>query len=222
MPLRRADYALGYRAFKLKIGRGHKWMEAEPGLARDIEVTRRVREAFPDCAILVDANDGYTIDGFLRYLEAVKDCGLFWVEEPFPEEAEGLSRLKAFLREHSPNTRIADGESRPDLEALMPLARDGLIDVLIMDIAGFGLTSWRRLMPDVKATCVLASPHTWGEPLKTFYTAQLAGGLGNVLTVEGIPFASDDIDSNAYGLEEGLLHLPTDEPGFGLSLRCSL
>jgi L-alanine-DL-glutamate epimerase-like enolase superfamily enzyme len=52
------DYALGYRAFKLKIGRGYRWMGPEEGLRRDIELTREVRECFPDCAILVDANDG--------------------------------------------------------------------------------------------------------------------------------------------------------------------
>jgi D-galactarolactone cycloisomerase len=31
------DYAMGYRAFKLKIGRGNQWMEPEAGLRRDIE-----------------------------------------------------------------------------------------------------------------------------------------------------------------------------------------
>jgi L-alanine-DL-glutamate epimerase-like enolase superfamily enzyme len=87
------DYDAGYRAFKLKIGRGNKWMPRAAGDRRDIEVTRAVRERFPDCKILVDANDGYSVDGFLNYLQAVADCNLFWIEEPFDEHREGLMRL---------------------------------------------------------------------------------------------------------------------------------
>lgn len=30
-----ADHAAGYRAFKLKLGRGNRWMETEAGFARD-------------------------------------------------------------------------------------------------------------------------------------------------------------------------------------------
>jgi L-alanine-DL-glutamate epimerase-like enolase superfamily enzyme len=52
------DHAAGYRAFKLKMGRGAKWMEAKAGLKRDIDVVRAVRERFPDCRVLVDANNG--------------------------------------------------------------------------------------------------------------------------------------------------------------------
>ena len=58
-------YDYGYRAFKLKIGRAPKWMNWEDGLKRDIEVTRMVRENFPDCEIMVDANDAYTVDKIL-------------------------------------------------------------------------------------------------------------------------------------------------------------
>jgi len=45
------DCEAGCRAFKLKIGRGFKWMPKEEGIKRDIEVTRAVREKFPGCTI---------------------------------------------------------------------------------------------------------------------------------------------------------------------------
>lgn len=76
----RQDWALGYRAFKLKIGRGYQWMSPEEGLARDIEVTRRVRAAYPQADILVDGNDGFSCEQFLRYLDAVADCNLYWID----------------------------------------------------------------------------------------------------------------------------------------------
>lgn len=214
----RHDYELGYRAFKLKIGRGYRWMDAEDGLRRDVEVTRRIRTHFPDCRILVDANDGYTCGSFLRYLEAVADCDLFWVEEPFPENREDLLRLRDALARISPGTLIADGESDPDRDHLLRLAREGLIDVLIPDIIGMGFTAWRRWMPSVRDAGAQASPHTWGDPLKTCYAAQLAGGLGNVVTVEGVPATSSSADWSGYILEEGILRLPAT-PGFGIALR---
>ena len=81
------DYSRGYRQFKLKIGRGSKWMDRQAGMQRDIEVTRFFAENYPDCEILVDANDGYSCEDFIRYLEEIKDVDLFWIEEPFLEKA---------------------------------------------------------------------------------------------------------------------------------------
>jgi len=213
----RYDYSLGYRAFKLKLGRGYKWMQRQEGLKRDIEVTRKARDMFTDCQILVDANDGYTCDGFLEYLDAVADCNLFWIEEPFRENREDLMRLRDFLAKCSPDTLVVDGESGYDIEFLLELVDEGLLDALIMDIAGLGFTNWRKWMPEFINANVLASPHTWGNPLKTLYASQLAAGLGNIVTLEGIPAESNDVDWQAYKLREGLLHVP-DKPGFGINV----
>jgi L-alanine-DL-glutamate epimerase-like enolase superfamily enzyme len=214
----RQDHELGYRAFKLKIGRGNRWVEPEAGLRRDIEVTRAVREAYPEAQILVDGNDGYTLEGFLRYLDAVSDCRLFWVEEPFRENREDLRRLRDFLGERSPGTLIADGESGVDVGLMLELAREGLVDVLLMDIAGLGFTRWRQLMPAVQETGARISPHTWGEPLKTHYAAQLGAGVGRCVCVEGIPAVIEGVDRSAYRFTDGLLHVPGQAPGFGLGL----
>lgn len=222
----RHDYDLGYRAFKLKIGRGHRWMERETGLRRDIEVTRAVREAYPSLPLLVDANDGYTPDDFLRYLDAVADCRLFWVEEPFREDREELRRLRDFLGERSPETLIADGESGVDVAFMLELAREGLVDVLLMDIAGLGFTRWRELIPAVRETGARISPHTWGDPLKTHYAAQLGAGTapavgkwsGRTICVEGVPAVIEGVDRSAYRFENGFLHVPERAPGFGLRL----
>ena len=186
-------------------------------MKRDIEVTRAVRENFSDCQILVDANDGYDCDGFLRYFDAVADCEIFWIEEPFRENRDDLSRLRELLEKQSPKTLVADGESGPDVEFLLELSREKLVDVLLMDIAGYGFTAWRHLMPRVIETGVCTSPHTWGDPLKTHYTTQIAAGLGNVVTVEGIPGTTEHVDRSLYTLEEGFLHVP-DELGFGMRL----
>ncbi|HZC28059.1 MAG TPA: enolase C-terminal domain-like protein [Actinopolymorphaceae bacterium] len=213
----RADYLLGFRAFKLKIGRGHRWMSPDAGLARDVEVTRAVRTEFPTARILVDANDGYSADGFLSYLDAVADCGLFWVEEPFPERADDLRALRRRLDELESPPLVADGERAPDVPFLLHLASEGLLDVLLMDVMSYGFTAWRKVMPSLRAAGVRASPHAWGQPLKTLYAGQLAAGLGNVVTVEGVPGTTEHVDASGYQLVDGVLHVP-DTPGFGLPL----
>lgn len=212
-----SDYNMGYRSFKLKIGRGYQWMEPEEGLQRDIDVTRAVHEGFPDCRILVDANDGYTCDDTIRYVDAVADCNIFWIEEPFRENRDDLVKLKGFLAKRSPGTLVVDGESSPDVGFLLQMGREKLLDALQMDISGLGFTPWRQLMPELVKAGVPAAPHTWGDPLKVHYCAHLAAGLGNVLMLEGIPSTTHGADLGLYRIEEGTLYIP-DAPGFGMRL----
>lgn len=211
----RADADLGYRGFKLKIGRGNRWMDRAEGDARDIEVTRAVRDRWPEARILVDANDGYDLAGFIAYLDAVADVGLYWVEEPFGDDADDLGELRRHLDTVSPTTKIAEGETDPDVAALLPVAAAGAIDVLLMDVMSFGVTAWRTVMPQVVAAGATASPHAWGRPLKTLYAAQLAAGLGHIEIVEGVPGHTVGVDTSAYRFEDGHLTVP-ERPGFGL------
>jgi D-galactarolactone cycloisomerase len=210
-----SDAAAGYGGFKLKIGRGHRWMDRAAGDARDVEITRRVREAWPDAKILVDANDGYDLDGFCRYLDAVADVGLYWVEEPFPDDLGDLAALRRHRDAVSPSTRIAEGETAPDVDALLPVAERHDIDVLLMDVVSYGITRWRRLMPRLADAGVEASPHAWGRPLKTLYAAHMAAGLGGIPIVEGVPGRTDGVDASGYAFVDGYLTVP-DRPGFGL------
>ncbi len=226
------DHDAGYRAFKLKIGRGFKWMPKEEGIKRDIEVTRAVREKFPDCLILVDANDGYTCEEMMRYLSAVADCDLFWIEEPFLENRNDLLRLKEHMAKIGCKALIADGETRTErsekwwryggysqrhIDNLFALAEEKLVDVFVLDLGIVGFTNWRRIMPELELVGVKASPHTWGWIPRPYYVAQLAAGVGNVVVVEGISGRTEGIDYSAYKLVDGQIIVP-DEPGFGLKL----
>src|SRR3954447_1105814 len=208
------DHAFGFRDFKLKIGRGHRWMRSRPGLERDIEVTRLARELYPDAGILVDGNDGFTVNGLLDYLDAVEDCDLYWIEEPFAERRPDLQALHERLQTMSPRPMVADGEYEPNEEHVLRLAGEGLVDVALMDVTGHGLTAWRRTMPHLAATGAEASPHAWGLPLKTLFAAHLAAGLGNVPIVEGVP--GHTLGTGDYTLEDRYVVL-SDQPGFGLT-----
>jgi len=213
----RYDYAYGYRQFKLKIGRGNRWMSQQEGLARDIAVTKAVAEAFPDCEILVDGNNGFTFPEFTYYLEGIGDTRLFWIEEPFHETVGDYRKLRDWMATAGVKSLLAEGEADPDPRLLEELMRQRLMDVHISDIEGLGFTNWRKLMPVLVQYGVQASPHAWGSLLKSYYTAHLAGGLGNTVTIEGVTSTSDDVDLSGYRIVNGRL-VPPDAPGFGMKL----
>jgi L-alanine-DL-glutamate epimerase-like enolase superfamily enzyme len=229
----RQDYEAGYRAFKLKIGRGRKWMSRDAGLQRDIAVTHAVHEALPDCRMLVDANDAYTVDEASRYVAAVADCNLYWIEEAFEENVDAYRRLREAMNKAGCQALIADGEARRDragdnptrfggytnafADRLFKLAEEKLIDIIVMDLDIVGFSRWRRAMPELVKAGVTASPHAWMWCLRTHQTAQLAGGVGNIPIVEGIPGRTSGVDYSHYRMQGGKLVLP-DAPGFGLEL----
>jgi len=213
----RYDYEYGYRQFKLKIGRGNRWMSQKAGLARDIEVTKAVAQAFPDCDILVDGNNGFTFNEFTEYLTGIGNIPLFWIEEPFHETIDDYRKLRDWMSKANVRSLLAEGEADPDPALLDELMRQKLMDVHISDIEGLGFTNWRKLMPTLIQYGVQASPHAWGSLLKSYYTAHLAGGLGNTVTIEGVTSTSEDVDLSAYRIKDGNL-IPPDAPGFGLKL----
>lgn len=212
-----SDYKLGYRQLKLKIGRGNIWMSKEEGLKRDIEVTQLVHKTFPDCEILVDANDGYTADTTIAYLKGIGDIPLFWVEEPFAETVADYEKLKGWLKANNVKTLLADGEANPNQALLRELEEKKLIDVHLTDMMGYGFTPWRKLMPELKKLGILASPHAFGEMFKSYYTTHLAGGLGNTVTIEGVPCTSEEVDFSNYKIVDGQF-IPPSMPGFGIEL----
>ncbi|MFI7062448.1 mandelate racemase/muconate lactonizing enzyme family protein [Kribbella sp. NPDC050124] len=214
------DHEFGFRDFKLKLGRGYRWMPYQAGLDRDIEVTRLARELYPDAEILVDPNDGFSVNALTSYLEAVSDCRLYWIEEVFAERREDLEFLRDHLATLPWRPRVADGEFDPDAAYILRLAEAGLVDVALMDAVGYGLTAWRRFMPQLKAASAEGSPHAWGAPLKTLYAAHIAAGLGNVPIVEGVPGHILGTDGDGYQLSDGYLDL-SDRPGFGITLAGS-
>lgn len=210
-------YELGFRKFKIKVGRGGMWMEREEGLKRDIEVVRAIHKEFPDAPLLVDANDAFTVDTAIRFMDAVADCGIYWIEEPFPESIEGFTALREFLCKKSPSTLIADGEAGPCLPLLIALAERGLIDVFLMDTEGYGFTNWRVMMKNVAALGIKASPHNWGCKLKTLYSSHLAASFSEIPTIEGVPDKTEGIDFSDYSMTDGMMTVP-DKPGFGMEL----
>jgi len=208
-------------------------MPRDLGLDRDIAVTQAVHEAFPDCRVLVDANDAYTVDEAIKYVTAVADCNFYWIEEAFEENVDDYRRLREAMHKAGCKAFIADGEARRDragdnptrfgdyssafVDRLFRLAEEKLIDIIVMDLDIVGFSRWRRTMPELVKAGVAASPHAWMWCMRTHQTAQLAGGVGNIPIVEGIPGRTQGVDYSNYRMRDGKLVLP-ETPGFGLEL----
>lgn len=213
-----ADRELGYRQFKVKIGRGNKWMPPAKGLQRDIEVVRQIARAFPDCELLVDGNDGFSVDGIIAFLQGIEGVPLVWIEEPFVEDEKKWRRLFEWTRANGrAKTLLADGEQHNDIPVLERLEAAGVVQVRLSDILDLGFTRWRALMPRLVATKTLASPHCWGSGLKTVYTAHLLAATGNAPTIEGVSCRHDHVDFGENLIRDGKQQV-SSRPGFGLRL----
>lgn len=212
------DYELGYRDMKVKVGRGHQWMGHKEGLLRDIEVVREISRSFPQVRLLADANDGYTLEDCYAFLTGIGDVSLYWFEEPFRESVADNTKLKEFMRLHTPATLLADGESMTDIPLLFELAEKRLLDIWMPDVCDYGFTAWRKLLKELEQLGYLGSPHAWGQVLKTHYCAHLAAAYPqNVPIIEGVLGNTEGVNDEAYKVTEGIMKIPMT-PGFGMDL----
>ncbi len=210
----------GHRAFKIKVGRGFKWMEQGAGFRRDVEVMRAVRMLVgPEVRLMVDANNAFDLDGTIRWLDAVDD-DLFFVEEMFPERVEEDLKLKAYLKSKGRTTLVADGESAREVGHFDPYLKAGAMDVLQADIRAFGLTLlWELSRRAVAAGhSALLAPHNWGSFLGVYMMVVLGRGIPNFLMAEQDTSSSDLFDTSGFVKKEGRMKVP-DTPGCGLVLR---
>jgi L-alanine-DL-glutamate epimerase-like enolase superfamily enzyme len=214
----RHDYVLGYRDMKVKIGRGHQWMEHDAGMRRDIEVVRAIHGALPDVRLMVDANDGYTLEDCFTFLKGIEGIPVYWFEEPFREKISDNKRLREFMKIHSPITLLADGESMTDIPLLFDLAENHLLDIWMPDVCEYGFTAWRKLLKELKEHGYLASPHAWGQMLKTHYCSHLAAAYPeNIPIIEGVLGITEGVRCDGYKFDKGIMKIPL-EPGFGMEL----
>jgi L-alanine-DL-glutamate epimerase-like enolase superfamily enzyme len=192
-------------------------MEKEKGLQRDVEVTNLVAKNFPGCDILVDGNNGFTVDELIKYLEGIRETILFWIEEPFHETVDDYVKLNSWLKSRNLSPLLADGEANPDEKVLKALGSQNIINVFLQDISGYGFTRWIKLIQDIRSMGIMASPHAWGSAIKTNYISHLAGAFGATATIEGVTCTSEDVDLTGYVLKKGKL-IPSSKPGFGMDL----
>ncbi len=210
-------YARGHRGFKIKVGRGARHMPTEEGALRDIAVIRAVRDVVGDEAtIMLDANNGYTLNLTKRVLGETAGCRIHWMEEPFHEDRVLYQDLRQWLRSEGLATLIADGEGEAS-PSLPAWAEDGLIDVVQYDIFGYGFSRWLALGRQLDGWGVQSAPHHYGGFYGNFVVPHLAAAIDGFAYAEWDEAEVPGIDTSGYAIHDGLVHVP-DAPGFGLLL----
>ena len=199
----------GYRTLKVKVG----------GLAPEADAARVgvIRKAVgTDVAIMLDANQGWSLPTALRAAALCAEHDIFWLEDPMPwyDERRTLARLKA-----ETDIPIAAGETEYSPFGLRTMLAEGLVDYLIIDStwAG-GLTTWRK-------AAVMAE--LYQVPLAAHHDPQIhvhavaASPTGFILESFADPTRDPlwfELFRERPAIVDGFMAVP-EAPGLGLELR---
>lgn len=210
---------IGHRAFKIKVGRGFKWMKRDEGDARDIEVVKIIRKhAGKDILLGVDANNGYDLAGAKRFLEKVGGENLAFVEELFPEKVEECLEVKKFIKDNGWSTLLADGETQSDLDVFKPFLKAKAIDVYQADMNRFGLEGILTEAAWAKEAGAVVAPHNWGSLVGYYMQLHVGRAVSNFYRAEHDPLSTDVLVAEGYERKSGTSSVP-DVAGFGLSIN---
>ncbi|SCL51459.1 mandelate racemase/muconate lactonizing enzyme family protein [Micromonospora chersina] len=202
--------SLGYAAFKVKVG-----LHSE---AEDAAVVRAVREAAPDAALWVDANQAYTVDGALRMARRLADLDVTAFEQPLPaNDVAGQRRL----RETSP-IPVALDESLRHPSDLATFVKLNAVDVAIAKVQrSGGLTLSRRLcaLAEDAGVRLMGSGLTDSDlGLAASLHLFAAYGIDTPVDLNGRQFLTSSYATGAtVEVKDGTARVPTG-PGLGVEV----
>jgi len=190
----------GFRGLKLRLGRDR--------LADDIATVDAVRAAVgEDVHLMVDFNQGLSLDLALERCHAIDDLGLTWIEEPIVyDNLAGYAQLAAELR-----TPIQIGENFYGPRDLDLALRMQACDFVMPDFMRIGgVTGWLR---------AAAIAGVAGVPVSTHLYPEVAAHVMRVTeTAHWLEWQdwADPILERPYTVADGKLAIP-DVPGLGLA-----
>jgi len=163
-----AKRAEGYNAFKLKIGFG---------MERDLANLEAMREAIgPDAALMVDANQGWSLAEALQISPQLERFNLGWLEEPLQADRpwSEWQTLRA-----STSLPMAAGENIAGPEAFADALSASVLSVVQPDAAKWGgISGCWSVVADVHAAGLRFFPHYLGAGIGLLASAHLLAASG--------------------------------------------
>ena len=158
--------ARGFRAVKMKIGRGAR---------EDIHLVESVRKALKDeTELMADANHCYTVNDALKVGRAMDAMDVHWFEEPVaPEDRSGYRRLRDQLK-----TNIAGGEAEFSRWGWRDLLRAGCVDIAQPEVCGLGgISEYLKVLALAHADFVPVVNHVWGSAVAVAVNLHLLAAM---------------------------------------------
>ncbi len=200
--------AEGFTVLKLKVG-----TDASTDVAR----VRAVREAAPEAAIRVDANQGWTPAEAIRVIRSMEDAGLGveFVEQPVERyDLDGLAEVTAAV-----DTPVMADESvfsTRDLRAVVDARAADLLNVKLAKCGGLGVA--RDLLERAGAAGMGTIVGSMMEgPIGVGAAAALVAAVGtsHVSDLDAAWWAAESPVAGGVSYDGGFLVLP-DAPGSGI------
>jgi L-alanine-DL-glutamate epimerase-like enolase superfamily enzyme len=189
----------GFRGAKMKVGK--------PSIAEDVARLAKVREAVGDAfAVMVDANQAFTVAEACRRAHAWRDLALDWFEEPLPAEDLG-GHVELAAKAAMP---IAVGESLYHPSHFREYLERRACSVVQVDCARIGgITPWLKVAHLAETFNAPVCPHFLME-----LHVSLSAAVPNGAWVEYIP-QLDDVTTSRMAMSDGYA-LPPADPGLGI------
>ncbi len=200
----------GFKILKIKIGQS-----VEQDVERLSQIRRRMGR---EIIMRVDANQGYTLEEFEKFVDHTESLNLELIEQPLPAgDLDSMRRLPGSVRKMA----AADEsllDARDALECLQPPRPFGIFNIKLMkcggiaaglqiaeiaNLAGIDLM-WGCM--DVSRVGIAAALH-----------AALACPTTRYLDLDGSLDLTRDLAKGGFVLENGELRV-TDQPGLGVEL----
>ncbi len=200
----------GFRAVKLKIGRG---------VSTDIEHAAALRDAIgSEVKLLVDANGAYKVADSIALAKELVRLGVYWLEEPaHPEFPDDLARIRRRV-----DLPVVSGEWLGSWFQFRDLLKAEAVDVIMPNITRCGGPTGLMKIADIAALeNVTVAPHGVGAGIGIVAAIATCAALPNFLIYEYNQLFNPlrhSVMHEAIDFRAGALH-PNTGDGLGLSLN---
>ncbi|KAK9668815.1 hypothetical protein RND81_13G088700 [Saponaria officinalis] len=162
----------GFKTLKLKVGRS---------LNDDVKVLRAIRDVYPDCQFIVDANEGYSAEEAVQVLQKLHEMGVTPVlfEQPVHrDDWKGLGYVSK-IAEDKYGVSVAADESCQSLADAKKIVEENLAGVINIKLAKLGVVGALEVIGLVRASRLNLMIGGMVETrLAMGFSGHLAAGLG--------------------------------------------
>jgi L-alanine-DL-glutamate epimerase-like enolase superfamily enzyme len=218
----------GFRAVKIKVGRNPDVMlnplhdmnardYAQATFEEDIDRVRAAKKAAGTARLAIDANNAWTPSVALKFMEAISDLEIAWLEEPVAtEDLAGSAELA-----HSLSTPIAGYETETGLPGFRNLINLRAVDIVQPDVIWTGgITETRKVAALAQAYHLPVIPHVFSSAVSSIANMHLIAALPNAGLLEfdqnPNPLRSELFEEPNTVDRDGRVRLPV---GAGLGVR---